>query len=108
MEEVPVTPIVTNQYASLSSSTIKKVQDTYTNPLVLTKANVSGVSYNSYLDKVEAFLEANFEAYTSDRQSYLYNKFKGNDKVYSAGEFDYEAFKKETSHYSFLFADEQE
>lgn len=102
-KEVPVTPIVANQYASLTSSTIKKVKDTYTNPLVLTKANVSGVAYKSYLGKVEAFLEANFQAYAEDRSSYIYNKFKSNDKVYSAGEFSYEGFKGESSHYSFLF-----
>ncbi|MBQ7380038.1 MAG: hypothetical protein IJW70_10235 [Clostridia bacterium] len=106
MEEVPVTPIVSNQYASLTASNIKKVKDTYTNPLVLTKASVSG--YKSYLDKVEAFLEANFQAYAEDDMSYIYNTFKSNDKVYSAGEFSYEGFKGETSLYSFLFEDEQD
>ena len=107
MEEVPVTPIIANQYASLTSSTIKKVKDTYTNPLVLTKANVSGVAYNSYLDKVEAFLEANFQAYAEDKLSYIHTAFKGNDKVYSAGQFSYEAFKGETSLYSFLFEEDK-
>jgi len=106
MEEVPVAPIIANKYASLSSSDIKKVKDTYTNPLVLTKANVSGVAYKSYLDDVEGFLEANFQAYVEDKQSYIYDKFKGNDKVYSAGEFSWEGFKGESSHYSFLFEEE--
>ncbi len=105
MEEVPVTPIVANQYVSLTSKSIKKVKDTYTNPIVLTKANVSG--YKSYLNKVEAFLEANFQAYAEDRQSYIYNKFKSNDKVYISGEFSYEGFKGETSHYSFLFENDK-
>ncbi len=106
MEDVPVTPIVANQYASLTSGNINKVKDTYTNPIVLTKATVSG--YKSYLNKVEDFLEVNFQAYTEDKQSYIYNKFKSNDKVYSAGEFSYEGFKGESSHYSFLFEDEKE
>ncbi|MBO5757379.1 MAG: hypothetical protein J6S28_06760 [Clostridia bacterium] len=104
MDEVPVTPIVANQHASLSANNIKKVKDTYTNPIVLTKASVSG--YKSFLENVEDFLEANFQAYCEDRQSYIYNKFKSNDKVYSAGEFSYEGFKGESSHYSFLFEDE--
>ena len=104
MEEVPVTPIIANQYASLSNNGIKKVKTTYTNPIVLTKSTVSG--YKSYLQDVEDFLEANFQTYCADRESYLYNKFKGNDKVYSAGEFSYEGFKGESSHYSFLFEDE--
>ena len=101
MDEVPVTPIVANQYASLTASNINKVKDTYTNTLVLTKATVSG--YNNYLNKVEAFLEANFQAYAEDDMSYIHNTFKSNDKVYSAGEFSYEGFKGETSLYSFLF-----
>ena len=101
MDEVPVTPIVANQYASLTANNINKVKETYTNPIVFTKTTVSG--YNSFLNKVENFLEANFQAYCEDRQSYIYNKFKSNDKVYSAGEFSYEGFKGESSHYSFLF-----
>ena len=101
MDEVPVTPIVANQHTSLTASNINKVKDTYTNPLVLTKASVSG--YNSFLGKVEDFLEANFQAYAEDKYSYIYNKFKTNEKVYSAGEFSYEGFKGESSHYSFLF-----
>ena len=105
MDEVPATPIVANQHASLTSNNIKKVKDTYTNPIVLTKASVSG--YKSFLDDVEDFLEANFQAYCEDKQSYIYNKFKSNDKVYSAGEFSYEGFKGESSHYSFLFEDEK-
>ncbi len=104
MEEVPVTPIVANQHASLTANNINKVKETYTNPIVFTKATVSG--YNSFLDKVESFLEANFQSYCEDKQSYIYNKFKGNDKVYSAGEFSYEGFKGESSHYSFLFEKE--
>ena len=104
MDEVPVTPIVANQYASLTANNINKVKETYTSPIVFTKATVSG--YKSFLDKVEDFLEANFQAYTEDKYSYIYNKFKSNDKVYSAGEFSYEGFKGESSHYSFLFEDE--
>ncbi len=104
MDEVPVTPIVANQYVSLTSGNINKVKDTYTNTLVLTKTTASG--YKSYLDKVEAFLEANFQAYCEDRESYIYNKFKSNDKVWIDGEFSYEGFKGESSHYSFLFEDE--
>ena len=105
MDEVPVTPIIANQYASLTSKSINKVKDTYTNPIVLTKATVSG--YKSYLEKVEDFLEANFQTYCEDRQSYIYNKFKSNDKVWVDGEFSYEGFKGESSHYSFLFEDEK-
>ena len=101
MDEVPATPIVANQYASLTAGNINKVKDTYTNPLVLTKASASG--YKSYLDKVESFLEANFQTYAADKLSYIYNKFKGNDKVRVDGEFSYEGFKGESSHYSFLF-----
>ncbi len=101
MDEVPVTPIIANQYASLSANNINKVKGTYTNPIVLTKTTASG--YKSYLEKVEDFLEANFQAYCEDKQSYIYNEFKSNDKVYSAGEFSYEGFKGESSHYSFLF-----
>ncbi len=104
MEEVPVAPIIANQYASLTNAGIKKVKSTYTNPLVLTKASVSG--YKSYLQDVEDFLEANFQAYAEDKQSYIYNKFKGNDKVYVDGEFSWEGFKGESSHYGFLFEDE--
>lgn len=104
MDEVPVTPIIANQYASLTNNGIKKIKNTYTNPIVLTKTTVSG--YKSYLQDVEDFLEANFQSYCADRESYIYNKFKGNDKVYSAGEFSYEGFKGESSHYSFLFEDE--
>lgn len=106
MDEVPVTPIIANQYASLTSKNINKVKDTYTNPIVLTKATVSG--YKSYLEKVEDFLEANFQTYCEDRQSYIYNKFKSNDKVWVDGEFSYEGFKGESSHYSFLFEDEKD
>ncbi len=105
MDEVPATPIVANQHASLTANNINKVKDTYTNPIVLTKASVSG--YKSFLKDVEEFLEANFQAYCEDKQSYIYNKFKSNDKVYSAGEFSYEGFKGESSHYSFLFEDEK-
>ena len=105
MEEVPVTPIIANQYASLTNSGIKKVKNTYTNPLVLTKTSASG--YKSYLQDVEDFLEANFQSYAEDRQSYIYDKFKGNDKVYVDGEFSWEGFKGESSHYGFLFEDEQ-
>ena len=104
MDEVPVTPIVANQYVSLTSGNINKIKDTYTNTLVLTKTTASG--YKSYLDKVEDFLEANFQAYCEDRQSYIYNKFKSNDKVWIEGEFSYEGFKGESSHYSFLFEDD--
>lgn len=106
MEEVPVTPIIANQYASLTNNGIKKVKSTYTNPLVLTKTSVSG--YKSYLQDVEDFLEANFQTYCEDRHSYIYNKFKSNDKVWVDGEFSYEGFKGESSHYSFLFEDEKE
>jgi len=105
MEEVPVAPIIANKYASLTNSGIKKIKSTYTNPLVLTKANASG--YKSYLQDVEDFLEANFQAYAEDRQSYIYDKFKGNDKVYVDGEFSWEGFKGESSHYGFLFEDEE-
>ena len=105
MEEVPVTPIIANKYASLTNNGINKVKSTYTNPLVLTKVSVSG--YKSFLNDVEDFLEANFQSYCEDKHSYIYNKFKGNDKVYSAGEFSYEGFKGESSHYSFLFEDEK-
>ncbi len=106
MDEVPVTPIIANQYASLTASNLNKVKNTYTNTLVLTKASASG--YKSYLDKVEDFLEANFQAYAEDDLSYIHNTFKSNDKVYSAGEFSYEGFKGETSLYSFLFEDDQD
>ncbi len=105
MEEVPVAPIIANKYASLTNSGIKKIKSTYTNPLVLTKANASG--YKSYLQDVEDFLEANFQAYAEDRQSYIYDRFKGNDKVYVDGEFSWEGFKGESSHYGFLFEDEE-
>ena len=105
MEEVPVAPIIANKYASLTNSGIKKIKSTYTNPLVLTMANASG--YKSYLQDVEDFLEANFQAYAEDRQSYIYDKFKGNDKVYVDGEFSWEGFKGESSHYGFLFEDEE-
>ena len=105
MDEVPVTPIVANQYVSLTSGNINKIKDTYTNTLVLTKTTASG--YKSYLEKVEDFLEANFQAYCEDRQSYIYNKFKSNDKVWVDGEFSYEGFKGESSHYSFLFEDDK-
>ncbi len=105
MDEVPVTPIVANQYVSLTSGNINKIKDTYTNTLVLTKTTASG--YKSYLEKVEDFLEANFQAYCEDRQSYIYNKFKSNDKVWIDGEFSYEGFKGESSHYSFLFEDDK-
>lgn len=104
MDEVPVTPVVANQYVSLTSGNINKIKDTYTNTLVLTKTTASG--YKSYLEKVEDFLEANFQAYCEDRQSYIYNKFKSNDKVWIDGEFSYEGFKGESSHYSFLFEDD--
>ena len=92
MEDVPATPIVANKYASLTSSSIKKVTDTYTNPVVLTKVSASG--YNSYLEKVEEFLAAHYDEYKSDRLSYFYEPFYN---------LDYEAFKEESSHYSFLF-----
>lgn len=92
MEDVPATPIVANKYASLTASSIRKVNDTYTNPVVLTKSSVSG--YNSYLEKVEEFLAAHYEEYKTDRLSYFYEPFYN---------LNYEEFKEESSHYSFLF-----
>ena len=97
MEEVPATPIVANKYASLTSSTIKNVSKTYTNPVVLTKINVPASSYNSFHESVAAFLEAHYEEYIADATSYFYD-FK---------EFDFEEFKGETSHYGFLFEEDE-
>lgn len=97
MEEVPVTPIVANQYASLTSSTIKSVSSTYTNPVVLTKVNVPATSYGSFHESVAAFLEAHYEEYIADETSYFYD-FK---------KFDFEEFKGETSHYGFLFEEDE-
>lgn len=97
MEEVPATPIVANKYASLTSSTIKNVSKTYTNPVVLTKINVPASSYDSFHESVAAFLEAHYEEYIADATSYFYD-FK---------EFDFEEFKGETSHYSFLFEEDE-
>lgn len=92
MEDMPVVPIVANKHASLTSNSLKKVKDTYTNPLVLTKASVSG--YKSYLGKVEEFLEAHYEEYKSDSLSYFYKNYYI---------MSYEEFKNENSHYGFLF-----
>lgn len=97
MEEVPVTPIVANQYASLTSSTIKNVSKTYTNPVVLNKINVPATSYGSFHESVAAFLEAHYEEYIADETSYFYD-FR---------EFEFEEFKGETSHYGFLFEEDE-
>ena len=92
MEDVPAMPIVANKHASLTSSSITKIKDTYTNNLVLTKASANG--YKGYLEKVEAFLAAHYEEYKSDSLSYFYKNYYA---------MSYEEFKEESSHYGFLF-----
>ena len=92
MEDVPAMPIVANKHASLTSSSITKIKDTYTNNLVLTKASANG--YKGYLEKVEAFLAAHYEEYKSDSLSYFYKNYYA---------LSYDEFKEESSHYGFLF-----
>lgn len=107
MEDMPVIPIVYNQYAYLDSGSVdynNKVlfwsQNTdYYTTTYFTKAEVK--DYNTYLANSAAYLEKMYGKYSENKMSYFYNftKTPMNEGI----EYTFEDFKNETSIYSFLF-----
>ena len=103
MEDMPVIPVVFNQYATLKSKDLNLKNKTlwwtknsdYYATTNFTKMVVK--EYDEYLVTCEAYLAEHFEEYSTNPFSYFYG-FKG---------FTYDEFKAEGSNYSYLFPTEE-
>lgn len=99
MEDMPVIPVVFNQYATLKQDNLNLKNKTLwwsknTNYYTTTNFKKMEIKkYEEYLDVCEKFLSENFDTYKTNRFSYFY----------SFRNFDIDEFKKEASNYSFLF-----
>ncbi len=93
MEDMPVIPILFNQYATVSSKEIKNVKSEYAYLNSFSKLKVSDSVYKSYAYDIRDYLEANYEELTNRNISSI-SSYKGKE---------YSRFSTETHVYSFAY-----
>lgn len=99
MEDMPVIPVIFNQYATLKQKNLNLKDKTLwwsknTNYYTTTNFKKMEIKkYEDYLDVCGRFLSENFDTYKTNEFSYFY----------AFRTFDVDEFKKEASNYSFLF-----
>ena len=93
MEDMPVIPILFNQYATVSSKEIKNVKSEYAYLNSFSKLKVSDSVYKSYAYDTRDYLEANYEELTNRNISSI-SSYKGKE---------YSRFSTETHVYSFAY-----
>ncbi len=93
MEDMPVIPILFNQYATLTSGKLKNVKSEYNYLSSFTKAKVSDKVYETYLTDMKSYLESSFTTLTSKTIS----------SISSYSKKQYEDFTNETHVYSFIY-----
>lgn len=123
MEDMPVIPVVYNQYSEVVSETLNQANkflflDTntsYYSTLYFTKAYINKNDYTDYVALCEKWVEANYAYYTLQAEDSVYGSdeetINANKKyaflsyLYNFKDISYEEFKIETSIYDFCFAD---
>ncbi|MBE6547700.1 MAG: hypothetical protein E7667_02315 [Ruminococcaceae bacterium] len=114
MEDMPIIPIVFNQYATLKNESLNLKNKTLwwkknTNYYTTTNFKKLEVKkYEEYLDVCESYLAKNYEKWSMNPFSDFYS-FGGkrlNSTEKDAKPLTYEEFKKESSYYSHLFPQE--